>query len=521
MPRPALRPRPPAATTAHGPRVAVIGAGLGGVAAAIHARRLGLPVTVFERSPGPGGTWWDNRYPGAACDIPSHYYSYSFRLHEWPRTHATQAEIQDYVEQVVDEHGLRPHLRFGVEVERAEWDEARSLYVLTTTAGATHEAEVLVTATGLLNHPRYPMWPGMAEFAGPMFHTARWEHEHDLAGKHVAIVGTGSTAAQVVPALAGHAGRVTLFSREPAWVVPKNDHDFSERQMARLRLPGVRRFERLKVLLRTERTALAADPESGYRQKMERTCREYFDATFADRPDLAEVLRPDYPFYCKRPLISSDFYPALKRDDVTLVPRGVQRVTRDGLVDTDGTEHPADVVVLATGFEPWRFLPSVEVVGRAGRSIHGVWGDEPEAFLGLNVTGFPNHFILYGPNSNVGCVTAVLERQCEYVGRALARMVRTGAATIDVPRPVMDATNRIVDRGNGTRAWDTAGCNNYFHAPSGRNVTQWPWTQMSYTLATKVGHRFLRTAGTFAAPPADDGAPDAPAATDFASAAVV
>lgn len=481
------------------PRAAIIGAGLGGIAAAVHLKRLGVPLTIFERSDGPGGTWWDNRYPGCTCDIASHYYSYSFRLHEWRGTHATQAEIQDYVEQVIDEFGIREDLRFGTPITRAEWDEDRSLYRLTTAAGEEHEAEILVSALGLLNHPRYPDWPGLDEFHGPAFHTARWEPEHDLTGKHVAVVGTGSTAAQVVPALAGTASKITMFSREPAWVMPKGDHAFSPQELTRFRKTRAKRLERLKIFLRVERTGLAADPQSRFHAQMETICRDYFDQMFADRPDLAAVLRPDYPFQCKRPLITSDLYPALKRDDVELIPHGVQRVTEAGLVDATGREHPVDAIVMATGFEPWNFLTSIDIVGRGGRSLHGVWGEEPEAFLGINVSGFPNLFVLYGPNTNVGSVTAVLERQSEYMAHAVRKMLKRGAATIDVPRPLMDLSNRAIDRANRARSWD-GGCSNYYHSSTGRNVTQWPWTALGYSLSTKVGSRLLRVGGRRAEP---------------------
>lgn len=473
-------------------RVAVIGGGLGGIAAAVNLRRRGADVTIFERSSGPGGTWWDNRYPGAACDIPSHYYSYSFRLHQWPRTHATQAEILDYVQQVIDEYGLRPSMRFSTAVTRAVWDEPGAAWTLSLDPGGEERFDVVVSALGLLNEPRYPEWPGMEDFAGPMFHTARWESEHDLTGRTVAVVGTGSTAAQIVPALAGKAGQLTLFSREPAWVIPKGDRVFGEHERRRLRSKLVRRVERLKAFVRTERSGLAAEPGSRWYDMLEAKCRAYFDQELGDRPDLQAVLRPDYPLQCKRPLITSDFYPALKRPDVTLVPRGVTRVTERGLIDTDGVEHAADVIVMATGFQPWNFQASLDVVGRGGRSLHGVWGDEPAAYLGINVTGFPNFFMMYGPNTNVGCVTAVLERQAEYIGRAVSRMARSGHRVIDVPRPAMDAVNRLIDRANADRTWE-GGCHNYYHSSSGRNVTQWPWTSAHYYLAARLGDRLLRT----------------------------
>ena len=486
------------------PSVAIIGAGLGGIATAVKLTQAGIRTfTIFEKSEGPGGTWWDNTYPGVECDVPSHLYSFSFKLHDWSRTHAGQEEIQRYVEEIIDAFDLRPHLRLRTEVERAVWDDDRHLYRLRTAAGEEIEANVVVSALGLLNVPQYPDWPGLDEFAGPTFHTARWEHEHDLTGKRVAVVGAGSSATQVVPAIAPVVKQVYMFQREAPWVLPKGERDYTPQEIAAFagRWPSV--AERLQILYTLDRGTLGvADPDSRIGIKAREACLAHIESVFGDRPELREVMTPDYPFRCKRIIVSSTFYPALVRDNVELVPRAVTRVTPTGVVDADGVEREVDVLVLATGFQPWNFLASLEVVGRAGRSLHGVWGDEPEAFLGLTVAGFPNFFILYGPNTNGGCVSFTLERQAEYAARAIATMVRRNVSAIEVRRSAMALYNRVLSRRlTRVRTWE-ANCHSYYHGPTGKNVTQWPWTHAAYWLATKTLGRLSMVGRRRPAPPA-------------------
>ena len=464
------------------PTVAIIGAGLGGIGTAVKLTQAGITsFTVFEKSEGPGGTWWDNRYPGAECDVPSHLYSFSFKLHDWSRTHAGQGEIQCYVEEVIDEFGLRPHLRLRTAVTRVVWHPQEAAYWLETETGERLRFEVVVSALGLLNVPRYPDWPGLDEFAGPKFHTARWEREHDLTGKRVAVVGAGSSATQVVPQLAPSVEKLVMFQREAPWVVPKNDHDFSDKELAHFRRPLAKRWERARVLWAIDRGYSTIDNEKSARAERERAVvTGHIESAFVDRPDLRAVMTPDYPFKCKRYVVSSNFYPALLRDNVEVVPRGVVSVREHAVVDEAGVEHPIDVLVMATGFQPWNFLASIEVVGDGGRELHGVWGDEPEAFLGLMVPGFPNFFMLYGPNTNGGCVSFTLERQAGFIAKAVARMARQGLDTVEVHATFAYLYKRVLDwRLRRMKAWES-NCHNYFHGATGKNVTQWPWTHAAY-----------------------------------------
>lgn len=487
------------------PSVTIVGGGFGGIAAAVKLKRAGITTfTIYEKSEGIGGTWRDNVYPGAEVDVGSHLYSFSFRRNDWSRTHARQAELQRYLEDVVDEFGLRPHLRLGTEVRSATWDEKTHTYTIHLANGETFASQVLISAVGLLNVPRYPDWPGLEEFQGPKFHTARWEHQHELSGKRIAIVGTGSTSSQLVPALAPIAGHVTLFQREPGWVIPKGDRDFTSEERSTLSRRLAYRRQRLRLLWQIERGQIRGSihrPGTKVNARREEQCRGYIDHVFKDRPDLRRMVTPDYPYPGKRPILTGTFYPALLRDNVELVPHAVTSVTPHGIVDAQGVEHPADVLVMATGFQPWDFLKNFHLVGRAGRTIAGAWGDEPEAFLGMQVAGFPNFFMMYGPNTNFFCVTFMLERQAEYITRAIKRLIRAKATSIDVRRGVMDFYNRRVTLALSKKTLE-GDCSNYYHSASGKNVVTWPWWGSVYVLLTHIGGLgcYTRRAGAEPAP---------------------
>lgn len=470
-----------------GPAVAIIGGGFGGIAAAIKLTKAGIDdFTIFEQSAGPGGTWWDNRYPGAEVDVSSHLYCYSFKPNDWTRTHARQAELQQYLEGVVDEYGLRGHFRFNTRVERVVWDATSCCYRLRTAGGEERSFRAVISAVGMLNVPSYPDWPGLDDFAGPRLHTARWEPV-DLAGKKVAVVGTGSTASQLVPAIAGEAGHVTVFQREPGWVVPKPDRDFTDEERTGFRHPLARRRERLRLFWQIEKGQMFGAihrPGSKANALREQQCRAYIAATFKDRPDLAAALTPNYPYPGKRPILSKDFYPALLRDNVELVPFAVRSVTAHGVVDVRGVEHPADVLITATGFQPANYLSSYEVVGRGGVSLRDFWRGEPQAFLGITVPQFPNFYILYGPNTNGGEIVTHLERQAEFAVRSISRLAHPGVGAIEVRPFLYRRYNRWIQRAIAKTAWVRA--KNYYKAESGRVVTQWPYGALIYGALTKL-----------------------------------
>jgi cation diffusion facilitator CzcD-associated flavoprotein CzcO len=470
------------------PRVVIVGAGFAGIATAVKLEKAGIHTfTVFEKSEGPGGTWWDNRYPGAEVDVASHLYSYSFKSHDWTRTHARQAELQAYLEEVLDDFGLRRHFRFSTTVIDAVWDERTHTYAVHLEGGETTTAHMVVSALGLLNFPKYPDWPGLDDFAGPKFHTFRWEHEHDLTGKRVALVGTGSTATQIVPEIAPLVDQLYLFQREPGWVVPKGDRDFDPDERAKYRSPLQRRITRLKAAYQLEKNQIGGAihrPGTKINALREHQCRSFIARVFADRPDLADALTPTYPYPGKRPIINGSFYPALLRDNVELVPRAVRSVTEKGVVDQDGNEYIVDILVMATGFQPASYLSSLEIVGIGGRTIHEAWAGEPMALLGMTVPGFPNFFILYGPNTNGGEIVSLLERQAEHVVQAARRLMRTGTTAVEVRPGFYDAYNRWIDRKMRGTAWEVS--NNYYKAPSGRIVTQWPFGPLLYGILSKT-----------------------------------
>ena len=470
------------------PSIAIVGAGMGGISAGVLLRRAGITdLTIYEEAERVGGTWWHNRYPGAEVDVDSYVYSFPFARHDWSRTHARQAELHAYLEGVVTDHGLTPHLRLGTGVTRAEWDDERSGYHLTLSTGETAFAHVLISGVGFLNVPRYPDWPGLADFAGPCFHTARWESEHDLTGKRVVVVGTGSTASQLVPALQPQVGELVVFQREPGWVMPKGDRDYSPEERRRLANPFVHHTRRAKWYWATEQRLWGGAvyrPGSPVNSLAERGARSYLAKVFADRPDLLSACTPTYPFWGKRPIYSSDYYPSLTKPNVTLVPRAVRSVTPTGVVDADGVEHPADVLVLATGFRPVEYLAHLEVIGRGGRSLHEHWAGEARAFLGVTVPGFPNFFMLYGPGTNGGEIALNLRNQAAYARGAIQRMRRHGLASVEVRRSWADPYHAWLQSQVRDTAWAVS--NNYFANPAGTIVTQWPFGALTYGAMLKV-----------------------------------
>jgi cation diffusion facilitator CzcD-associated flavoprotein CzcO len=383
-------------------------------------------------------------------------------------------------------------MRFGADVVDAAWSDEAQAYTVRLRCGEELTFDVLISAIGLLSNPNRPDWPGLEEFAGPKFHTAEWEHEHDLHGKRVAVVGTGSTGCQLVPELAEVAGRVTHFQRSPTWIVPKGDREFNpfERRLFK-RFLMLQRISRLRIFRSIEGRKFrqgVRKVESAQQQEWREACIKFIVHQIED-PEIRKAVTPQYPVGCKRLVFSSLYYKSLNRPNVKLVPSGVQRVTPSGIVDSDGVEHPTDVIVMATGFTPQKFLSSLEVFGRGGRTIHEVWDeDRPTALAGMTVPDFPNFFILYGPNTNGGVSTmAQSQRQAEAIVRTLNRMARHGASSFDTRPAVLERYVQWIDRMNSRRtATSPELCSNYYFDEQGRNVTQWPSTHKIYRLALRL-----------------------------------
>jgi cation diffusion facilitator CzcD-associated flavoprotein CzcO len=477
------------------PSICVIGGGMGGIAAGVKLAKAGIrSFTIFEKSSGIGGTWWDNRYPGAECDVASYLYSYGFISYDWSRSHARQDEIQSYLEHVVDTFGLRPHFRFGVAVDEAVWNDDDHRYTVTLANGERQQFDVVVSAVGLLNEPNIPTWPGRETFSGVAFHTARWESDHDLTGKRVGVVGTGSTSVQVVAEIAPLVEKLLVFQREPGWILPKNAVDYSEEQRAKLRRRSRRLLARATLRYANEkglRRGAVFHPESALSKAGEQAGRAFIEREFADRPDLREAVTPAYPYPGKRPVSHGTFYATLKRDNVSLIPRAVTAFSKNGVIDSDGREHVLDVLVMATGFHAAQFLPRLSVRGKNGRSLHEVWAGEPFAFLGITVPGFPNFFMLYGPNTNGGEIVFVLERGAEHVVRAVKTMMRRGATAVEVRASWCDRYNRWLQAKMQGTSWTRS--RNYFTSASGRVVTQWPFGALFYGLLVNTIGRVSQT----------------------------
>jgi cation diffusion facilitator CzcD-associated flavoprotein CzcO len=481
--------------------VAIVGAGFGGISAGIELVRAGIDAfTIFDSAERVGGTWWHNQYPGCEVDVESYIYSFPYKRYDWTRTHARQPELHRYLEETVEEFGLVPHLRLETGVDRAVWDEGRHVYRLALSTGEQVECNVLICATGFLNVPNMPDWPGLETFRGPCFHTARWEHEHDLRGKTIAVVGTGSTASQLVPAIADQAGKLYLFQREPGWVIPKGDHELAPEQRARFQNPIRHRIARARWFWTMEKrlwnggTYVPGSPEN---RAAEQAGRDLIAREFADRPDLAAAVTPNHPFWGKRPIFNSTFYAALKHPNVELVPRAVEAVTPKGVVDADGVEREVDILVIATGFQATNYLGRIEVVGREGTTLHEYWGDEPRAFLGITVPTFPNLFILYGPGTNGGEIASNLRNQARFARRSIQRMLRRGATAVEVKRTWADVYHAWLQSKMHDTAWATSA--NYFKSASGKVVTQWPYSAVDYGLLTRLLGRLSETTRRWAA----------------------
>jgi cation diffusion facilitator CzcD-associated flavoprotein CzcO len=458
-------------------RVAIIGAGFGGLGMAIRLRQVGIDdFLVFERDSDVGGTWWANTYPGCQCDVPSHLYSYSFALNpEWTRTYPLQPEIRDYLRRCADQFGIRDHIRFDCPVRRADWDEEAGVWRIDTPQGE-FTARVIVSAPGPLSDPSIPELAGLSDFRGVMFHTGRWNHEHDLTGKNVAVVGTGASAIQTVPRIQPIANRVTVFQRTPAWVIPHGDRPISERERRLYRrFPAAQRTVRSTVYLLRELVVPGLVYRPQLLNALQRMAVAHLARQVAD-PVLRAKLTPDYTIGCKRILPSNNWYPAITQPNVNVVTSAVTEVRPDGLVAADGSFHEVDTVIFATGFHVTDTAFSTLVYGRGAVQLSERWDGSPQAYRGATMPDFPNLFMLVGPNTGLGhnSIVFMIEAQLNYVCGALAAMERHGATRIEVRSDAYDAYNAHVQARLAGTVWNTGGCSSWYLDRNGRNSTIWP-----------------------------------------------
>ena len=461
-------------------RTVIVGGGPGGLCMGVRLKDAGFDdFVIVERSDGVGGTWRRNTYPGAACDVQAALYSFSFEPKaDWTRPYAQQPEILAYMEHVAESYGLLPHCRFHTEVTRVVWDEDRAAWhVELASGGETIEADVVVSALGMFNELAWPDIDGLERFAGTSFHSARWDWDHDLTGERVAVIGSAASAVQFVPEIVKTAGQVHLFQRTANWVLPKPDTPYTEEQLRRFRADPSPVLAFRQELHRTmDANMTFADPKV----VAEREALGLAAIDVVEDPVVRAKLRPTHPFGCKRPLLSNDFYAAFNRPNLELVTDPIERITEDAVVTADGTTRTVDTLILATGFAATRYLSAIDVVGRGGRHIDDAWSDGAHAYLGITTTGFPNLFMLYGPNTNNGSILTMIESQVEHIIGHLRRIADEGLAWVDVRADRMAAYNDEVQRAiAGVTVWQ-AGCNGYYRAPSGRVVTQWPFSMSEF-----------------------------------------
>ena len=456
--------------------VAILGAGLGGLGLAHRLREQGeRSFVVLEKSDRVGGTWRDNTYPGCSCDVAARFYWYSFdQQPDWSRAFAFQPEILGHIEEMVQRTGLGDHIRFGAQVTEALWDEAALVWRIRTASGEQIAARNFVCACGQLSQPTFRGIEGRENFAGISFHSARWRHDVDLTGRRVAVIGCGASAAQLVPEVAKITEHLTVFQRTPPFVIPREDRPFTDDERRLYQTDPAHREEARDAIYRDlENRFETLKPGSEVAVMAEKICRDHLEAQVQD-PDLREKLRPRYTIGCKRPVISDDYLSTFNRPNVSLITEPLSRIEKTGVRTADGRLHEADVIVYATGFESLKFLDGLRIVGRRSRSLHqDAWREAPEAYLGLRVAGFPNFFILYGPNTNLNhnSIIAMFEAQYGYVLQTL-RLAEEKRAALDLRPEVMASFNRQLQEDLQGSAFVT-GCNSWYRSKEGRIVTNW------------------------------------------------
>jgi 4-hydroxyacetophenone monooxygenase len=498
----------PAAGTLAAFRVVIIGAGVSGLGMAIKLREAGIPFVIYEKNKTVGGTWLENSYPGCGVDTPNHFYSLSFEPnHDWPDHFSRRDELWRYMERLADRYDLRRDIRFETEVTSARYDEARAVWRVTTRDAAgreeTRDANAVITAVGQLNQPSIPSFPGLEDFTGPVFHTARWDHSVDLAGKNVAMIGTGASGMQTGPSIAPDVAHLTIFQRSAHWAVYNANYHkpVGPGKTAALKLiPFYAKWYRFQLLWASSdglHASLHVDPEwSTPDQSLNETNQKFRDQLISYIRDqvngdesLIRKVVPPYPPYGKRMLRDNYWYKMLTRDNVDLVTDPIERITADGVMTKTGEVWPADVLVLATGFQAQRMLMPMHIEGRGGQTIRGLWGDDnPRAYLGITVPAFPNLFMIYGPGTNLahgGSAIYHSECQVRYIMQCLRELLETGAKAMEVRRESHDRFNEYLDATHARMVWAHRGVGNWYKNKHGRVVTNSPFRLVDYRAMTE------------------------------------
>jgi cation diffusion facilitator CzcD-associated flavoprotein CzcO len=469
-------------------RVAVIGTGFGGLGAAVRLRREGVTdFVVLERAGSVGGAWRDNSYPGCACDVPSHLYSFSFAPNAaWPRAFSGQPHIREYLERVTDTFGLRPHIRFDSEVHEARWDDERRHWRLRTAQGEL-TADMVISATGPLSDPKLPDIPGLDGFPGAVFHTSRWDHDYDLKGKRVAVIGTGASAIQIVPAIQPEVKSLTVVQRTPPWVMPRVDRGINKaEQWLHGQIPATAKARRGLLWLVREFQVGAFVKRPGLLKAAERLAKTNMRRSIKD-PVLRARLTPDYTIGCKRILLSNTYYPALAQPNTELVASALKEVRGSTIVMADGTEREVDAIVFGTGFHVTDMPIGDRIVGSDGLSLAEHWKDGMAALRGCTVDGFPNLLLIIGPNSGLGnsSMILIIEASVNYAAEYLRALGETGAVALDAKPDAVRSWNTEMQRRMSRTVWTTGGCESWYLDSEGRNTTAWPGTTAEFRRATR------------------------------------
>jgi len=471
----------------HVHEVVIVGAGFGGLGMAIRLKQEGIEdFVLIERSADVGGTWWANSYPGCQCDIPSNLYSFSFAPYDWDRAYPMRDQILDYLRGCARRFDVLRHTRLNCELLGATWIADEQHWALETTDGEL-AARVLAAAPGLLSEPWSPALPGLERFEGRAFHTASWDHGDDLSGKRVALVGSGATAVQVVPKIQPRLAKLHLFQRTPPWVVPHFDHPIRPRlrELYR-RVPALQRLSRAGIYTLRETFVPGITRDRRFLKGQAAAARLHLRRQVPD-PELRARLTPDYEIFCKRIILSNDWYPAIQAPNVDIVSSGIREVREHSVVDNHGIEREIDTLIFATGFRPAELPIAERVRGRDGSSLAEVWAGSPQAYLGTTVSGFPNLFLFYGPNLNLGhsSIVYMLESQTNYALDGLRTMQTHGAAEFDVRREAQDAYNEEIQERLSRTVWNTGGCGSWYFDGNGRNSIQWPGYTFEFRRRTR------------------------------------
>ena len=475
------------------PAIVIIGSGFAGLCLAIRLKQAGFHrFVILEKTGDLGGTWRDNQYPGCACDVPSHMYSFSFALNpRWSRMFAPQQEIWAYLRRCAGCYGVTPHIRFGRAVQRMEWDGPARRWTVVTATGEVYRARAVVSGIGALHVPSIPELPGAEEFAGPAFHSAQWDRSCRLAGQRVAVIGTGASAIQFVPHLAREADQVHVFQRTPPWIQPRPDAAIPPAVRATFgAVPLTMRVFRDGLYWMLELRAAGFAVHPGLMAPLRRTAGRHIERQISD-PVLRAQVTPDYTIGCKRILLSSDYYPALTRPNVGLVTDPIDRITRTGLACAGGRHYDADVIVYGTGFRTVEALTELDVAGRDGIKLQDAWRDGAEAYHGITVPGFPNFFLLLGPNTGLGhnSVVFMIESQVQHVLSCLRRLARENGETIEVRPAAARRFNDGIQRRLRRSVWSEGGCTSWYLDADGVNRALWPGFSFEYWARTRRARR--------------------------------